>query len=118
MTTTAPPERPAAVRLPPAAEMQKAFDAKDASYDGVFFVAVRTTGIFCKPSCPARPLAKNVEFYATAGDALFAGYRPCKRCRPLDAGGGHPAWADALLADIAADPAGRITDGGLRRRGL
>jgi AraC family transcriptional regulator of adaptative response/methylated-DNA-[protein]-cysteine methyltransferase len=98
--------------------MQRAFDAKDVNYDGVFFVAVRTTGIFCKPSCPARPLAKNVEFFATAGDALFAGYRPCKRCRPLDAGGSHPAWADRLLAAVAADPAARITDGELRRRGL
>jgi AraC family transcriptional regulator of adaptative response/methylated-DNA-[protein]-cysteine methyltransferase len=104
--------------MPSAAEMWRAFEAKDSSYDGVFFVAVRTTGIFCTPSCSARPLAKNVEFYATAGDALFAGYRPCKRCRPLDAGGRHPPWTDKLLADIAADPAARITDGDLRRRGL
>jgi AraC family transcriptional regulator, regulatory protein of adaptative response / methylated-DNA-[protein]-cysteine methyltransferase len=108
----------ASTRLPPVAEMWRAFDAKDATYDGVFFVAVRTTGIFCKPSCPARPLAKNAEFYATAGDAMFAGYRPCKRCRPLDAGGGHPPWAARLLADVAADPAARITDGDLRHRGL
>jgi len=118
MTTTLTPTRPTTVRLPSAAEMQRALDAKDHSYDGVFFVAVRTTGIFCKPSCPARPLAKNVEFYATAGDALFAGYRPCKRCRPIDAGGGHPPWAESLLADIAGEPAARITDGDLRRRGL
>jgi AraC family transcriptional regulator of adaptative response/methylated-DNA-[protein]-cysteine methyltransferase len=105
-------------RLPSTAEMQRAFDAKDATYDGVFFVAVRTTGIFCKPSCSARPLAKNCEFFATAGDALFAGYRPCKRCRPLEAAGGHPAWVESLLADLAANPATRITDGDLRRRGL
>ena len=107
-----------AAQLPAAAELRRAFDEKDASYDGVFFVAVRTTGIFCKPSCSARPLAKNVEFYATAGEALFAGYRPCKRCRPLDAGGAHPKWAEGLLTEIAADPAARIGDGDLRRRGL
>jgi AraC family transcriptional regulator of adaptative response/methylated-DNA-[protein]-cysteine methyltransferase len=118
MTTTTLHAPSETARLPSADEMWRAFDAKDATYDGVFFVAVRTTGIFCKPSCSARPLAKNVEFFATAGDALFAGYRPCKRCRPLDAGGGHPEWAAKLLGDIAADPAARVTDGDLRRRGL
>jgi AraC family transcriptional regulator of adaptative response/methylated-DNA-[protein]-cysteine methyltransferase len=117
-TTLTPPAPRTAPRLPPAPEMWRAFAAKDASYDGVFFVAVRTTGIFCTPSCPARPLAKNVEFFATAGDALFAGYRPCKRCRPLNAGGGHPHWARQLLDEIASDPAARVTDGDLRRRGL
>ena len=66
--------------LPPAAEMQRAYQRSDASYDGIFFVSVRTTGIFCKPSCPARkPLPKNVQYFATAREALFAGYRPCKR---------------------------------------
>ena len=71
--------------LPPRAEMERAFLASDATYNGLFFTAVRTTGIFCLPACPARkPLPKNVEFFATVKDAVFAGYRPCKRCRPTE----------------------------------
>jgi AraC family transcriptional regulator of adaptative response/methylated-DNA-[protein]-cysteine methyltransferase len=77
-------------RLPPAAEMEAAYQRRDASYDGVFYLGVRTTGIFCRPSCPARkPLARNVEYFGSVKDALFAGYRPCKRCRPLEVPGGR-----------------------------
>ena len=71
--------------LPPRAEMERAFLASDSTYNGLFFTAVRTTGIFCLPACPARkPLPKNIEFFATVKDAVFAGYRPCKRCRPTE----------------------------------
>jgi AraC family transcriptional regulator, regulatory protein of adaptative response / methylated-DNA-[protein]-cysteine methyltransferase len=60
-----------------------AFMARDAAYDGRFFVAVKTTGIYCRPSCPARrPKRDNVRFYSTAAEALRAGFRPCKRCKP------------------------------------
>ena len=77
--------------LPSLQEMERAVNESDASYDGIFFVAVRTTGIFCRPSCPARkPLPQNREYYATAREALFAGYRPCKRCRPLETDGRPP----------------------------
>jgi AraC family transcriptional regulator, regulatory protein of adaptative response / methylated-DNA-[protein]-cysteine methyltransferase len=56
---------------------------RDRTRDGQFFYAVRTTGIFCRPSCASRlPLRKNVEFFETTGDAVIAGYRPCRRCRP------------------------------------
>jgi methylphosphotriester-DNA--protein-cysteine methyltransferase len=56
---------------------------RDAGYDGSFVLAVTTTGIFCKPSCPARmPNRENARFYATAEAAKAAGYRACKRCRP------------------------------------
>ncbi|WP_237065986.1 DNA-3-methyladenine glycosylase 2 [Microbulbifer guangxiensis] len=66
--------------------------ARDSRFDGRFFVAVRTTGIFCRPICPARPpLEKNVTYYRTAAEATRAGYRPCLRCRP-DAAPGSPAW--------------------------
>ncbi len=59
--------------------------ARDTSADGSFFYAVRTTGVFCRPSCPARtPKPENVTFYSTASDAEAAGYRPCKRCRPSE----------------------------------
>lgn len=104
--------------LPPPAEMERAYLARDASYNGLFFLGVRTTGIFCRPTCPARkPLPKNVEYFATASAAISAGYRPCKRCRPL-AVDDQPAWVTELLADVERDPAVRMTEGDLRRRGI
>ena len=55
----------------------------DGSYDGKFYIAVKSTGIYCSPSCKARtPLSKNVELFDTAQECLDAGYRACKRCRP------------------------------------
>ena len=57
--------------------------ARDAAFDGRFVTAVKTTRIYCRPTCPAGPaLSKNVTFYATAGQAERAGFRACKRCRP------------------------------------
>lgn len=102
----------------PTHEMEQAYLHGDASYNGLFLVAVRTTGIFCRPTCPARkPLPKNVEFFPTAAEALRAGYRPCKRCRPLSQDD-QPAWAADLLADVERDPAARVTDDDLLRRGV
>jgi AraC family transcriptional regulator, regulatory protein of adaptative response / methylated-DNA-[protein]-cysteine methyltransferase len=104
--------------LPPTDEMERAYLAKDASYDGLFFLGVRTTGIFCRPVCPARkPKPENVEYFSTAQAALFAGYRACKRCRPLQ-DENEPDWAAALKADVARQPALRITDAELRGRGV
>ncbi len=61
----------------------QAVNERDARFDGEFVTAVRTTGIYCRPSCPARtPLRRNVSFYASAEEARAAGYRACKRCRP------------------------------------
>ncbi|WP_105103686.1 DNA-3-methyladenine glycosylase 2 [Microbulbifer pacificus] len=66
--------------------------ARDKRFDGRFYTAVKTTGIFCRPICPARPpLERNVEYFGTAAEAAAAGYRPCLRCRP-DAAPGSPAW--------------------------
>nr|WP_255775718.1 DNA-3-methyladenine glycosylase 2 [Microbulbifer sediminum] len=66
--------------------------ARDQRFDGLFYTAVKTTRIFCRPICPARaPLEKNVEYFRTAAEAATAGYRPCRRCRP-DAAPGSPAW--------------------------
>ncbi len=104
--------------IPPVAEMRRAYLASDSAYNGLFLVAVRTTGIFCRPTCPARkPLPQNVEFFATAREALAAGYRPCKRCRPM-AVADQPDWAAELIADVERDPAVRITDADLRKRGV
>jgi AraC family transcriptional regulator, regulatory protein of adaptative response / DNA-3-methyladenine glycosylase II len=65
--------------------------ARDSRFDGKFFVAVKTTGVYCRPICPARPKRENVEFFKTAQAAERAGYRPCLRCRPESAPG-SPAW--------------------------
>lgn len=101
--------------LPPRPEMLAAFLARDASYDGVFVTGVRTTGIFCRPTCPARkPKPGNVAFFATARDALLAGYRPCLRCRPMRNAGAPPPWLEPLLERVEADPSRRWSDGDLR----
>ena len=83
--------------IPPRTELERAFTAKDSTYDGVFYVAVRTTGIFCRPSCPSRPKLENVEFFPSVKECLFAGYRPCKRCHPLETNGTPPAWVRGLI---------------------
>jgi AraC family transcriptional regulator of adaptative response/methylated-DNA-[protein]-cysteine methyltransferase len=100
-------------------EMRRAFMAGDAAYDGIFYVAVRTTGIFCRPSCAARkPKPENVEFFPTSRDALFSGYRPCKRCRPLDTDGTPPAWVGRLKDSLERTEAKRLTAEDLRRMGV
>lgn len=74
-----------------------AFDRRDRSLDGQFVGAVKTTGIYCKPSCPARrPLRENVEFFWTAEEARAAGYRACMRCKPDEVGRDREAVAAAL----------------------
>jgi AraC family transcriptional regulator of adaptative response/methylated-DNA-[protein]-cysteine methyltransferase len=98
--------------------MERAYLRSDASYDGVFYVAVRTTGIFCRPSCPARkPKPENVEFFATPKEALFASYRPCLRCRPLE-GDAAPPWVNRLLARVERRPDSRIRERDLRTMGV
>lgn len=72
--------------------LEKARQARDPRFDGVFFVGVTSTGIFCRPVCPVRlPKAENVTFFFSAAGALAAGFRPCRRCRPESAPG-SPAW--------------------------
>ena len=90
--------------------------SKDARFDGVFFTAVRTTGIYCRPSCPAiTPKRANVTFYPTAAAAQQAGYRSCKRCRP-DASPGSPDWN--VRSDVAARAMRLIADGIVDRDGV
>ncbi len=99
-------------------EMERAYLERDASYNGVFFLGVRSTGVFCRPTCPARkPLPVNVEYFPTAGEAMFAGYRPCKRCRPLEPDD-RPGWASELIADVERYHSVRITDSDLKARGI
>jgi AraC family transcriptional regulator, regulatory protein of adaptative response / methylated-DNA-[protein]-cysteine methyltransferase len=106
--------------MPSRARMMEAFLGGDRSCDGLFFAGVTSTMVFCRPSCPARkPKPENVEFYGTAKEALFGGFRPCKRCHPLDeARGADPSWASALLEEVESAPDVRISDARLRERGL
>jgi AraC family transcriptional regulator of adaptative response/methylated-DNA-[protein]-cysteine methyltransferase len=104
--------------LPPAQEMWDAFTERDPAYDGIFVTAVATTGIFCRPTCPAKkPARENVEFYPGAREALTAGYRPCMRCRPME-NDAAPEWIAGLLEAVEADPSRRWKDADLRARGL
>jgi AraC family transcriptional regulator of adaptative response / DNA-3-methyladenine glycosylase II len=90
--------------------------SKDARFDGVFFCAVRTTGIYCRPSCPAiMPKRVNVAFYPTAAAAQQAGFRACKRCRP-DASPGSPEWN--VRSDVAGRAMRLIADGVVDREGV
>ena len=99
--------------------MLEAFLSRAVGYEGIFFTAVRTTGIFCHPTCGAKkPLIENTEFFATVGAALFAGYRPCKICRPLEPPGSPPEWLHDLLEELENQPSHRWTDASLRKRGL
>jgi AraC family transcriptional regulator of adaptative response/methylated-DNA-[protein]-cysteine methyltransferase len=99
--------------------MRRAFAAKDPAYDGTFFVAVRTTGVFCRPVCRAKPpRAENVEFFPTAQDAVRRGYRACKLCRPLDAAGAPPPLVARLLDLVEAAPERRVTGDDLREIGV
>jgi len=99
--------------------MYRALVRRDESYEGVFIVGVKTTGIFCRPTCSARkPHEKNVEFFRSPKDALLSGYRPCRRCRPLEQKGESPAWIRPLLSTVDSSVEERIRDTDLRSMGL
>jgi AraC family transcriptional regulator of adaptative response/methylated-DNA-[protein]-cysteine methyltransferase len=101
------------------AECYQALLAKDATYEGQFIAAVKTTGIFCRPTCRARkPKPENVEFFATTKEALQHGYRPCKVCAPLAVPDATPEFVQRLLEEITQQPTTRITDRHLRGKGL
>ena len=111
---------PAAVADPLAdpvfAERYRAMQARDARFDGQFITGVHTTGIYCRPSCPAvAPKPSNVSFYLTAAAAHEAGLRACKRCLP-DAVPGSPEWD--LRDDLAARAMRLIADGVVEREGV
>lgn len=90
--------------LPPLREMQRAWQRRDADYDGLFVLAVRTTGVYCRPHCPARrPEPRNVSYFASPCEAEEAGFRACKRCRPGEADD-RPAWARRLMEAVERAP--------------
>src|SRR4051794_8362544 len=94
----------------------RAVRSKDARFDGWFFTAVITTGIYCRPSCPVvPPKVENMRFYPSAAAAQQAGFRACKRCRP-DASPGSPQWNER--ADLVARAMRLIADGVVDRDGV
>jgi AraC family transcriptional regulator of adaptative response / DNA-3-methyladenine glycosylase II len=94
----------------------RAVQSKDARFDGWFFTAVLTTGIYCRPSCPVvPPKVANMRFYPSAAAAQQAGFRACKRCRP-DASPGSPQWNER--ADLVARAMRLIADGIIDREGV
>ena len=99
-----------------AEQAYRAVAARDSRFDGCFVLAVRTTGIYCRPSCPARtPKPANAEFFPTTAAAQAAGYRACRRCLP-DAVPGSPEWN--LRADLAGRAMRLINDGVIERVGV
>lgn len=94
----------------------EAVRSRDARFDGEFFFAVETTGIYCRPSCPAvTPKRQNVRFYATAAAAQSSGFRACRRCRP-DAAPGSAEWN--VRADVVGRAMRLIGDGVVDREGV
>ncbi|HEV8611957.1 MAG TPA: methylated-DNA--[protein]-cysteine S-methyltransferase [Gemmatimonadales bacterium] len=112
-----PPVAPA--RLPREAELHRAVDERDPSYEGLFVVGIRTTGIFCRPTCPSKPsLRENREFFASVDEATAGGYRPCLRCKPLELAGTHPAWVRSVLDLLDENPAAELGGPLLQRLGI
>ena len=105
--------------LPPKPVMLEAFLGRDSTFDGVFVTAVHTTGIFCRPTCPAKkPRPEHVSFFGSPRDALLSGFRPCMRCRPMEPRGGTPSWLQPLIEAVEEDPTRRWRDEDVRSRGL
>ena len=94
----------------------RAVQSRDPRFDGVFYTGVRTTGIYCRPSCPAMtPKPGNVSFYPSPAAAQAAGLRACRRCLP-DATPGSPEWD--VRADVADRAMRLIADGVVEREGV
>ena len=99
--------------------MYNASCRKDTAFEGLFVMAVKTTGIFCRPVCKARkPKFENVEFFTNVKAAILNGYRPCKICRPLEHEGETPEYIQALLAELRSNPDMRFSDYDLKQKGI
>ena len=102
--------------MPSEQEMRAAIAARDKTYDDRFFYAVVTTGVFCRPSCAARPARpENLRFFRDTDSALAAGFRPCKRCRPTDTQPGLTQLV-GVARFIEAHAEERLTLDGLAKR--
>ena len=83
--------------------MYQASFTKNPEFEGVFWIGVKTTGIFCRPTCTARkPKPENVEFFSNTKDAILSGYRPCKVCKPLENPAETPDYIQKILEYMKA----------------
>lgn len=99
--------------------MYDAMFEKNSSFEGTFFTAVKTTGIFCRPTCTARkPKKENVEFFKTTKQAVLKGYRPCKVCFPLEKYNETPDLIKQILTELSGNPAVKFKDYDLKKRGM
>ena len=105
--------------MPPVPTMLRAFRREDAAFDGRLVVGVKTTGVFCRPVCRAKPArAENLEFFASNDDAARHGYRQCKLCHPTEAPLEAPASVSRLMALLDAGPSEPLRGAGLRALGI
>ncbi|MCR9287564.1 MAG: trifunctional transcriptional activator/DNA repair protein Ada/methylated-DNA--[protein]-cysteine S-methyltransferase [Bacteroidetes bacterium] len=106
-------------KLPAKTTMYQALVDRDSTFEGIFFVGVKTTGIFCRPTCPARkPKFENVEYFPSAQEALFGGYRACMRCHPLEKTVKTPELLEKLKALVEENPTQKISDWELKQMGI
>lgn len=99
--------------------MYQASFEKNPDFEGVFWMGVKTTGVFCRPTCTARkPKPENVEFFSTAKAAILKGYRPCKICKPLENPDETPEYIQSILEELREDPTLKLKDFDLIDRGL
>ena len=100
-------------------EKYNAIGKQDTRYEGIFITAVKTTGIFCRPSCRAKkPKAANVTFFDTAQEALQNGFRPCKVCKPMEKMDETPEYVINIIKELHEKPYLRIKDYDLKKRGI
>jgi len=99
--------------------MYQASFEKNPDFEGVFWMGVKTTGIFCRPTCTARkPKPENVEFFQNTKDAILKGYRPCKVCKPLENPDEAPEYIQEILKELSENPEQKIKDSDLVQKGL
>lgn len=99
--------------------MYQASCDRNPEFEGVFWMGVKTTGIFCRPTCTARkPKFENVEFFENTKEAILKGYRPCKVCKPLENPDETPPEIQKILDELSADPSIKLKDYDLVQRGL
>lgn len=99
--------------------MYQASFEKNPDFEGVFWMGVKTTGIFCRPTCTARkPKPENVEFFQNTKDAILKGYRPCKVCKPLENPDEAPGYIQEILKELSENPEQKIKDSDLVQKGL